>query len=153
MTATDRRILLVANRTASTPALLEHVRTCGGEGASFLLMIPPEIGDAVDWSSDDACRLLGAAAGCPIETVDPGEDAAGTIHAIVQDGRCSEVIVSTQPEHHHRWIHHDLPKKLEDLSVPVVVIPPEPGWGPVKGFPPGWSKAVNPAGMAGLGNY
>jgi hypothetical protein len=153
MTATDRRVLLVANRTASTPALLEHVRSCGREGAAFVLLIPPETGDAVDWTQDDACRLLGAAAGSDVETVDPGEDAAGTVHQLVKDGRCSEVVLSTQPEHHHRWLHHDLPQKLQDLEVPVTVIPPEPDWGPVKGFPASWTKPVNPAGMAGLGNY
>jgi hypothetical protein len=153
MTATARRILLVANRTASTPALLEHVRNCGREGATFTLLIPPETGDAVDWSADDACRLLGSAAGCMIETVDPGPDAAVTIHQLVSDGTCAEVILSTQPEHHHRWLHHDLPRKLEDLSVPVVVIPPEPGWGPVSGFPADWTHPINPAGIAGLGNY
>jgi hypothetical protein len=153
MTATDRRVLLVANRTASTPALLEDVRNRGREGASFLLLIPPETGEAPDWSQDDACRLLGSAAGCMIDTVEPGEDAASTIHGIAQRGECSEVVLSTQPEHHHRWFHHDLPQKLEDLKVPVTVIPPEPNWGPVKGFPASWSHPINPAGIAGLGNY
>lgn len=153
MTSTDRRILLVANRTASTPVFLEHVRSCGREGASFVLLIPPETGDAVDWSEDNACRLIGSAAGCMIETIDPGEDAALTIHQVVKDGRCNEVVLSTQPEHHHRWFHHDLPQKLQDLSVPVTVIPPEEDWGPVKGFPTSWSHPINPAGTAGLGNY
>jgi hypothetical protein len=155
MTDTARRILIVANRTASTPALLEHVRTTAKEGASFVLLVPPETGDAVDWTVDDACSLLGAAAGSTVTTVEPGEDAAQTVHQIVSDGECTEVIVSTQPEHHHRWFHHDLPEKMQDLSIKVTVIPPEPsGWGPISGFPADWVPgAVNPAGTAGLGNY
>jgi len=153
MTATVRRILLVANRTASTPALLEHVRERGRDGASFMLLIPPETGDAVDWSERDACQLLGSAAGCTIDTVEPGPDAALTVHRLVTEGSCDEIILSTQPEHHHRWLHHDLPHKLEDLSVPVKVIPPEPEWGTVSGFPSSWTHPINPAGIAGLGNY
>jgi hypothetical protein len=155
MTDTARRILIVANRTASTPALLDRVRSDAREGASFILLIPPETGDAVDWSAEDACSLLGAAAGSTVTTVDAGEDAAKTVHQMVAEGQCREVILSTQPEHHHRWFHHDLPQKMQDLSVRVTVIPPEPsGWGPIKGFPDDWVPgAVNPAGTAGLGNY
>jgi hypothetical protein len=155
MTDTARRILIVANRTASTPALLDRVRARAHEGATFILLIPPETGDAVDWSSADACRLIGSAAGRAIETEDPGEDAAGTVHELVVADRCDEVILSTQPEHHARWHHHDLPHRLQNLGIPVTLIPPEPsGWGPVAGFPPEWVPgAVNPAGTAGLGNY
>jgi hypothetical protein len=155
MTDTSRRILIVANRTASTPALLEQVRTSARDGATFALLVPPETGDAVDWTLDDACSLIGAAAGSTVTTVDCGPDAARTVHELVADGRCSEVILSTQPEHHLRWFHHDLPQKMQDLSVRVTVIPPEAdGWGPIHGFPPDWVPgAVNPAGIAGLGNY
>jgi len=155
MTSTPRRILIVANRTASTPALLEHVRGCARDGATFTLLIPPETGDAIDWSASDACRLVGAAAGTTVETADPGSDAAATVHTLVAEGKCDEVILSSQPEHHRRWFHHDLPQRMQDLGVPVTVIPPEPsGWGPVAGFPPDWVPgAVNPAGTAGLGNY
>jgi hypothetical protein len=155
MTDRARRILIVANLTGSTPALLEQVRTSAREGASFMLLVPPETGDATDWTLDDACSLLGSAAGGPVTTVSPGADAALTVHQLVADGQCAEVIVSTRPEHHHRWFHHDLPQKMQDLSVRVTVIPPEAeGWGPIAGFPADWVPgAVNPAGTAGLGNY
>jgi hypothetical protein len=155
MTETARRILIVANRTASTPALLERVRACAREGATFTLLIPPETGDAVDWTTSDACRLLGAACGSPVGTADPGTDAAETVHELVVAGSFDEVILSTQPEHHTRWFHHDLPHRMQHLGIPVTVIPPEAeGWGPIAGFPPDWVPgAVNPAGTAGLGNY
>ena len=154
MTDTAQTILIVANRTASTPALLQRVRG-SASGTSFLLLIPPQAGDALDWSAEDACRLIGAAAGSSVTIVSPGDDAALTVHRLVADGACGEVILSTHPAHHHRWLHHDLPQKLEDLSIPVTVIPPEPeGWGPIAGFPADWVPgAVSPAGTAGLGNY
>jgi hypothetical protein len=153
MTDTARTILVVANRTASTPALLDRVRA-SPSGTSFLLLIPSE-GDAVDWSAEDACRLIGGAAGGEVTVVSPGDDAALTVHQLVTDGACGEVILSTHPAHHHRWFHHNLPQKLADLSIPVTVIPPEPaGWGPIAGFPSDWVPgAVSPAGTAGLGNY
>jgi hypothetical protein len=155
MTDTGRTVLIVANRTASTPALLDWVRANARSGTSFVLLVPPEGDGAVDWTTEDACRLLGAAAGSTVSTVSPGEDAAATVHQLVADGACGEVIVSTHPAHHKRWLHHELPRKLQDLSIPVTVIPPEAnGWGPIAGFPPDWVPgAVNPAGVAGLGNY
>jgi hypothetical protein len=154
MTDTARTILIVANRTASTPALLTRVRA-SPRGTSFMVLVPPEAADAVDWSTEDACRLLGAAAGSAVTHVSPGEDAAVTVHRLVAEGACDEVILSTHAVHHRRWLHHDLPQKLQDLSIPVTVIPPEAeGWGPIAGFPPDWVPgAVSPAGTAGLGNY
>lgn len=150
------RVLVVANRTASTPALLAEVERRGKLGARFTLLIPPESGHGhVDWTAEDAVSLLERACGGSIDRIDAGANAADTIHRSVAGGDCDEVIVSTQPEHHVLWFHHDLPARLSDLGVPVTVIPPEPqSWGPIEGFPPDWvPHAASPAGIAGLGNY
>lgn len=148
-----QRILVVANRTASTPHLLHEVKQRSRDGARFALMIPPESGD--DWSSQDAVALLERACDSQVDTVDAGPNAADTIHRAVADGDFGVVIVSTKPEHHRLWFHHDLPARLKDLGAQLIVIPPEPDkWGPVEGFPPeSVPHAVNPAGIAGLGNY
>ena len=104
------RILVVANRTASTPTLLHQVRESARAGAQFTLLIPPESAHhhGSDWSQEEALRLLGEAAGGEVAVLDCGDDALDTIHRAVDDGRFDEIIVNTVPEHLSRWIHHDL---------------------------------------------
>jgi hypothetical protein len=155
-TTPQQRVLVVANRTASTPAMLAEVERRAKEGASFVLLIPPEGGHhAPDWTPADASRLLGRAAGRPVECIDAGEDAVATIHRMTEAEEVDALLVSTVAEHHARWFHHDLPHRVEQLGVPVTLIPPEPSkWGPVEGFPPDWvPSAVSPAATAGFGNY
>jgi hypothetical protein len=155
MTLSTTRILVVANRTASTPALLAEVERRGQLGGSFTLLIPPERSHRhTDWTPEDAVRLMERAAGGTVEIIDAGPNAADTIHRGVADAVYDEVIVSTTPEHHVLWFHHDLPARLTDLGAPVTVIPPEPqNWGPIEGFPSDWvPHPASPAGIAGLGN-
>jgi hypothetical protein len=149
------RILVVANRTASTPARLGEVQRRAKEGARFGLLIPPvHPDDPSDWSADDACALLERAGAGAVERVDGGADAALKIHDLVHAREYDAVILSTVGHHLDRWRHHDLPHRLKDLDVPVMLIPPEPGgWGPVQGFPDEWVPSSSPAGMAGFGNY
>ena len=153
--STTQKILVVANRTASTPALLGEVQRRAKEGATFALLIPPvHPDDPSDWSADDACSLLERAGAGSVERVDGGDDAALKIHDLVHAREYDGVIVSTVDHHLERWRHHDLPHRLKDLDVPVMLIPPEPGkWGPVQGFPDEWVPNASPAAIAGFGNY
>ena len=154
--ATGTKILIVANRTASTPALLAEIDRRRPTAAGFGLMIPPEANDkGGDWTEEDALRLVGRAAKSEVAAVEPGSDAAVTVHDLVADGTYTEIILSTVPEHHARWHHHKLPDRIQHLGVPVTVIPPEPDkWGPVAGFPDDWAPhAVSPGAVAGFGNY
>jgi hypothetical protein len=121
---TPARILIVANRTASTPTLLAEVSRRAQSGAAFTLLIPPEKGD--DWSSEDALELLGRAAKQDVDHLDCGPDAFDTIHRSMDEHAFDEVILCTSPEHLTRLLHHDLRHRLEHLGVPVRVIPPEP---------------------------
>jgi hypothetical protein len=149
---TGTTVLIVANRTASTPALLAEVHRRAGT-CLFGLMVPPEADQ--DWSVEDALRLVGRATGAEVASVETGSDAAATVHDLVERGDYDEIILSTVPEHHARWHHHKLPDRIQRLGVPVTVIPPEmANWGPVEGFPPDWTpQAVSPAAVAGFGNY
>jgi hypothetical protein len=130
MTAPPRteRILVVANRTATTPELLDAVAD-RRQGARFTLLIPPEHvkrGHGRDWTAEEACELLQRSAGADIATLDAGPDALDTIHEAVGDGDFDQIIVCTPEEHLHRLMHHDLTRRLRRLGLPVLVIPPEP---------------------------
>jgi hypothetical protein len=148
----ETTVLVVANRTASTPALLAEVHR-RRETCRFGLMVPPEAES--DWSADDAARLVGRAAEQEVAAVEPGANAAATIHDLVETGTYEEVIFSTVPEHHHLWHRHGLTDRVQELGVRVTVIPPETAnWAPVEGLPDDWTpKAISPAAIAGFGNY
>jgi hypothetical protein len=153
------RILVVANRTDSTPTLLKEVADSARSGARFTLLIPPEKShNGGDWLPDDAQRLVGGAAGGSVEMLDPGADAVDTIHAAVDRGDFDEIIVCTPPEHLSRWLHHDLVHRIEHLGLPVRVIPHEndaPMPSDVRQkIPDGWTRVETPgAGGAGTGGW
>ena len=124
--AATARILVVANQTASTPRLLHEVGESAKDGAQFTLVIPPECARhrGSDWTSEDAAGMLAEAAGADVAVLDCGNDALDTIHDAVDAGQFDEIIVCTVPEHLSRWVHHDLPHRIEHLGIPVRVIPP-----------------------------
>jgi hypothetical protein len=148
------RILIVANRTASTPMLLDEVTRRARAGARFTLLIPPErSAHGEDWSEADGVGLLERAAGGPVAYLDCGPDALGVIHRAVDAGEVDEIILSTPPEHLARWIHHDLRHRLEHLELPVCVIPPEAD-APLpdhlrEAMPEGWTYPPPTPGIAG----
>jgi hypothetical protein len=151
----DARVLVVANRTASTPMLLAEVARRAREGASFTLLVPPER-DAdrdLDWTREDALDLLRRSADGEVAWLDCGADALQTIHGAVDAGGFDAIIVSTVPEHLGRWLHHDLPHRIEHLGLPIVVVPPEPD-APLdddlaRGMPSGWDYPPGVGGAEG----
>jgi hypothetical protein len=144
MSATPpQRLLIVANRTESTPRLLEEVGRRAHSGCDFTLIVPPERHpDAPDWTAEEALELLGRAAhGRDVAHVDCGPDAAATIAALVEQGAFDEILLSTPTEHHAHWHRHSLPKRIQALGIPVSVIPPDPtGWSASDGFPDEWVR-------------
>jgi hypothetical protein len=139
--AAPRRLLVVANRTESTPQLLEEVKRRAREGCAFTLIVPPERHpDAPDWSPEVAKDLVQRAAGArPVDMVDPGPDAAATIGEIVRSGACDEILLCTPREHHPHWHRHNLPETIQKLGISVTVIPPDAtGWSYSHGFPDDW---------------
>jgi hypothetical protein len=138
-----RRLLVVANRTESAEQLLEVVTARARAGCELSLMVPPERHpDAPDWTPETAQDLVSRAAdGQQVTIVDPGEDAAATIGALVEQGDYDEILLCTPKEHHEHWHRHTLPKRLEEAGIHVTVIPPDPtGWSYSHGFPDGWTR-------------
>ena len=124
MQATSRRILVVANRTAATPLLLEAVRKRAAAGpCTFALLIPeePRKGGA-DWTLEAAAPLLERAAGAPVEGIVGEADPFEAVKAALKDPGFDEVIVSTLPKRVSEWLRRDLPHRIETLGVPVSTI-------------------------------
>ena len=136
MESTPARVLVVANRTAATPALIEAVRDRAASGPSrFSLLVPAvarglhRVTDAEDQGTAEAeatlelaLPLLEEAAGGPVEGLigDP-EPLAAIQDALNQHG-FDEVIVSTLPARVSRWLHLDLPHKVAGLGLPVTTV-------------------------------
>lgn len=124
-TSTRTRVLVVANRTAATPRLLEKVRERAKAGAcQFSLLIPDAASQrAADWTLESALPLLRKAAGGPVEGIArEGEDPFDAIAAAVRDGGVAEIIISMLSRRTSRWLRRDLPRRVEGLGIPVTVV-------------------------------
>jgi hypothetical protein len=124
MEAASRRILIVANRTAATPLLMEAVRERAAAGpCSFTLLIPdePRKGGA-DWTLETAIPLVERSAGGPVEGIVGQKDPFEAVKSALQDPGYDEVIVSTLPRRVSEWLRRDLPHRIEKLGVPVTTV-------------------------------
>jgi hypothetical protein len=120
-------ILIVANRTAATPALLAEVRRRASEGpCRFTLLVPRPFWDADTEESaitlELAIPLLEEAAGGRVEGLVGAEDPFVAVTAALEADPYDEIIVSTLPARVSHWLHIDLPARLQRLGLPVTVI-------------------------------
>jgi hypothetical protein len=122
-----RRVLIVANRTAATPTLLDEVRRLAHERPStFSLLIPDSPkSEHTDWTLELALPLLERAAGGAVEGLTGAEDPFEAVSAAVAERRPDLIVISTLPKRVSKWLRRDLPHKVESLGVPVQVITPE----------------------------
>jgi hypothetical protein len=127
------RVLIVANRTAATPALLAAVGERAGRGsARFHLVVPaspqgmhrvvdPEVAGREEAAArlEEALPLLREAADSEVTgeigTADP---LAAIMDALYRHG-FDEIILSTLPRRFSRWLRVDLPSKARGLGLPV----------------------------------
>ena len=126
MESSSRRVLVVANRTAATPDLLEEVRRRAREGPSaFVLLIPDASGGSGDWTLELALPLLERAVGGPVTGLAAeGEDPLEAIRRTVEDEDIDEIVISTLPKRVSKWLKRDLPHQAERLGLPVTVVTP-----------------------------
>ena len=123
----SRRILIVANRTAATPALIEAVRKRASEGSCrFVLLVPRAYWDADTEESaitlELAIPLLEDAAGSHVEGVIGDSDPYVAVTGALEQGDYDEIIISTLPARVSHWLHLDLPARVQRLGLPTTVI-------------------------------
>ena len=122
-----RDVLVVANRTAATPALLDAVRDRAARGpCRFALLVPRTLWDADTEQSavtlELAVPLLEDAAGGHVDGLIGGDDPVRAVEAAVEDRGFDEIIISTLPARVSHWLHIDLPARVKRLGLPVTVV-------------------------------
>src|SRR3954447_26265648 len=134
--STPTRVLVVAHRTAATPALLTTVRERAARGpCAFTLLVPNvahglhPVVDAGDRPADAAqavlelrLPLLEEAAGGPVEGLVGAPEPLNAIADAVNLRGYDEIIVSTLPARVSRWLRLDLPSKVSGLGLPVTTV-------------------------------
>ena len=131
------RILVVAHKTAATPALLKAIAHRAARGpARFHLLVPnpAEHAELTERQRKEkhaeaehvlalALPLLDEVAGTPIEgSVSIRHDPMDAVEETLQEAEFSEIIVSTLPRSVSRWLHVDLPRRLGQLGLPVTTV-------------------------------
>src|SRR3954467_4257717 len=124
--STPTRILVVANRTAATPRLLDEVERRARAGpCSFSLLVPDAPSrKAADWTLETAVPLLARAAKSDVQGLAGGPEPFAAVEEAVRDGDFDEIIVSTLSKQKSRWLRKDLVRRIEALGLPVAVVMP-----------------------------
>jgi hypothetical protein len=132
-------VLIVANRTADSPALLEAVRDRVSHGpARFHLVVPAsppglhKLVDPEDHGRGEAMANLRSA--LPALSVAARSDVTGhvgdanpvaALEDAVHEGTYAEIIISTLHSRVSRWMRLDLPSKASHLGLPVTHVSPD----------------------------
>ena len=121
--ADPAHVLVVANRTAATQALLDAIRArVERDGAVYFHLLVPKSpgGQGV---VDRAVPLIEAAAHRPATgSVSRRPDPMDAIEEALHDGDFDEIILSTLPPHLSRWLRMDLPSRVAHLGLPLTLV-------------------------------
>jgi hypothetical protein len=128
-TSTPARVLIVANRTAATPPLIEAVRERASRGRCEFTLLVPQLAVEEMFGDEEARRtielalpLLEEAAGGTVEPIIGPADAMRAVQRTLDRQHYDEVIISTMPERVSHWLKRDLPTRVGRLGLPVTVV-------------------------------
>jgi hypothetical protein len=135
-TSAPARVLVVAHKTAATPALLDAVRERAARGpATFTLLVPNAahglhaLVDPEDQQHSEADQILALAvplleeaAGAPVEGIVGDPTPMNAIQDAINLRGFDEVIISTLPVRVSKWLKLDLPSKVGGLGLPVTTV-------------------------------
>lgn len=130
------RVLVVANRTAATPALMQAVRDRAARGpCAFTLLVPNaahglhRVIDPEDQGRSEAeetlelaVPLLEEAAGGLVDGLVGDPEPLAAIQDAINLRGFDEIILSTLPKRFSRWLKLDLPHKAAGLGLPVTTV-------------------------------
>jgi len=133
MSSPVTQVLVIANRTAATPALLEAVRVRAARSACrFYLVVPaspkglhrvvdPEVAGRAEAARnlELALPLLTEAAGGPVDGHVGDADPLAAIQDALHRQPTEEILISTLPRRLSKWTRLDLVSKARALGLPV----------------------------------
>ena len=131
------RILVVAHKTAATPALLDTIRDRAAAGIAVFHLLVPNPADHPELTDADRRRALTEGEHVLALALPLIEDASGAaadgavslrhdpmdaIEEALAGGGYDEIILSTLPHTVSRWLHADLPHRVAHLGLPVTTV-------------------------------
>ena len=127
-------MLIVANKTAATPALIDAVRQRAAAGAAEFFMLVPNpahllfdrVGKDIregEHVLEEALPLFADIAHVAIKgRVASSPNAFDDILAELAAREYDEIILETPPAHVSHWLHVDLPQRLAHLGYPLTTV-------------------------------
>src|SRR5439155_23666277 len=127
-------VLVVAHKTAATPALLEAIRARAASGPTRFHLLVPNPAEHAELSEAErrqrhlegehvlalALPLIDdAAGGAATGSVSFRHDPMDAVEETLQSDDFHEIILSTLPRSVSRWLHVDLPPRVAHLGLPV----------------------------------
>ena len=130
MAEREPHVLVVAHRTAATPRLLQEVSRRARAGRCQMTLLVPR----PYWDPDTdeaqvvvelALPLLERAALAHVDAMIGDSDPVEAVRYVMETTQVDEVIISTLPQRVSKWLHRDVPSRVQALGVPVTVVTAE----------------------------